>query len=113
MIRIRDIFIALDENESILPERCASILGILPGEILSWQIHKKSIDARKKSDIRFVYTVDLEVADEDRVLKASCCCDSRGYMSVICATVANATRPSATRLGIQRDIAAIEHAMSR
>lgn len=69
MIRIRDIFIALDENESMLPEKCAAVLGISPGEILSWQIHKRSIDARKKSDIRFVYTVDLELDDEDGVLR--------------------------------------------
>jgi len=69
MIRIRDIFITLDEDEALLPEKCASILGISPGDILSWQIHKSSIDARKKSDIRFVYTVDISVSEESRVLK--------------------------------------------
>lgn len=69
MIRIRDIFISLDENEAILPEKCASILGISPGEILSWQIHRSSLDARKKNDIRFVYTVDVAVSDEGRVLE--------------------------------------------
>lgn len=69
MLRIRDIVLFLDEGESSLSEKCALILGVSRGEILSLELHKKSIDARRKSNIHFVYTVDVEVENEDRILK--------------------------------------------
>ena len=68
MLRIRDIFLSLDESESSLPEKCASLLGVPRDDILSLQIHRKSIDARRKGSIRFVYTVDIEVNNEGRLL---------------------------------------------
>jgi len=69
MIRIRDVFITLDENEDILPKKCADILGIGVLDILSLAIHKRSVDARKKNDIRFVYTVDITVSNESNLLR--------------------------------------------
>lgn len=64
MIRIQDIIIKLDEDESFLSQKCAAVLGIDASSIGSLKIQKKSIDARRKNDIRFVYTVDAEVNQE-------------------------------------------------
>ena len=34
-----------------------------------YKINKKSIDARNKEDVRFIYEVDVEVLEESKVLK--------------------------------------------
>ena len=44
-------------------------LSLQPGELLSWRIVRRSVDARDKSDVHFVYTVDISVADESRLRK--------------------------------------------
>ena len=69
MLRIRDIVLTLDESEASLPEKCALILGVSKGDILSLALHRKSIDARRKSNIHFVYTVDVGLENEDRILR--------------------------------------------
>ncbi len=69
MIRINDIFLSPDEDESLLPRRCAELLNIPESGILSCRIRKKSLDARRKGEIRFVYAVDAETDCEDAVLK--------------------------------------------
>ncbi len=69
MIRISDISLALNEDESLLSRKCAEALNIPETDVLSWRIRKKSLDARRKNEIRFVYTVDAEAAGEDEILK--------------------------------------------
>lgn len=69
MIRINDILLSLDENEASLPRKCAEALGIKAEEVLSIHIHKKSVDARKKNAIRFVYAVDADVLNEAELLE--------------------------------------------
>lgn len=45
-------------------------LQISHEQVISWHISKKSIDARKKPQIRFVYSVDLSVSlNEDQLLR--------------------------------------------
>ncbi|MCC8023371.1 MAG: hypothetical protein LIO46_06310, partial [Clostridiales bacterium] len=69
MIRIHEIRLELDDSEAILKEKAARLLNIRPDQITDLRIHKKSVDARKKADIHFVYAVDVAlVADEAAVL---------------------------------------------
>ncbi len=49
-------------------EKAAKILRISPDAVLSWQIARKSIDARKKPEISIVYSVDVSVKTEEKVL---------------------------------------------
>lgn len=42
-----------------LPEIAAHMLHIDRGEILEWEIRRKSIDSRKKPDLKYVYTMDF------------------------------------------------------
>lgn len=68
MIRISQIKMPLAHNEKMLLVKAAGLLHIKTDQIRSLQMIKKSIDARKKPDIFFVYVLDLEVVQEDKVL---------------------------------------------
>lgn len=66
MYRINEIKIKISEDKSVIPKRIekkiAKELKGAPGgaHVSNWSIVKESIDARDKTDIVFVYTVDFE-----------------------------------------------------
>ena len=66
MIRIHDLSIPpLPESERrvLLEKKIRRFAGgILP----SWKIARRSVDARKKEEIRYIYTVDLEEMGEKK-----------------------------------------------
>jgi len=64
IIRIEKIILKLDEKESGLEWKIPAILEIPKKEIFGFSIVKKSIDARKKNDILFVYSVDVEISGD-------------------------------------------------
>ncbi len=66
MIRIRNIKLSPLESEICLKSKCEKKLGF---EILSYEIRKKSLDARRKGDVHFLYTIDVICKNEERVLK--------------------------------------------
>lgn len=69
MLRIPEIKLSLDKDESSLIGEVCKKINIQESSILSYRIFKKSIDARKKSDIHFVYIVDVELNNEESILK--------------------------------------------
>lgn len=69
MIQIRQLKLRPDHSEQELLQKAAKILRISPKEIQRLQIRKQSIDARKKPEIWYVYTVDVTVANEEKILK--------------------------------------------
>lgn len=69
MLRIQEIKLSLDEDEELLKSKLAKKLKIAQESILNYKIFKKSIDARKKNDVYFVYTLDAELKNEDKILK--------------------------------------------
>ena len=70
MIRLRQIRILVDEDSiEVVINKCAKKLKVNVNAISNCRIIKKSIDARKKDEICYIYTVDVEVADEDGILK--------------------------------------------
>lgn len=69
MIRINQIKVPLEHTLADVIHKAAAILRIAPENILSWQIRKKSIDARKKPDIMIIYTLDISVASQENILK--------------------------------------------
>ena len=50
-------------------QKAAKTLRISEKEVQSFEIRKQSIDARKKPDIQYVYTVDLKVSNEQKVMR--------------------------------------------
>ncbi len=69
MIRIPEVKLSLEQDESSLIREISKKFQISEEIIKSYRIFKKSIDARKKKDINFVYTVDIEVDNEEALLK--------------------------------------------
>ncbi|MCH5250147.1 MAG: FAD-dependent oxidoreductase [Lachnospiraceae bacterium] len=58
-----------DNLKNELIKKAASLLGISKDEVCALKIVKKSIDARKKPEIYYIYTIDVEVENEDELLK--------------------------------------------
>lgn len=72
MIRISQIKVPIKENtrDKIILE-CSRKLRINKSNIESYKINKRSIDARKKPDLFYVYELDLVVKDEEVILRRS------------------------------------------
>jgi uncharacterized protein len=64
-IRVGNLRLSLDEPEAALPAHLARVLGIRPEEILHWRILRKSLDARRKNPLQFVYAIEVSCPDEE------------------------------------------------
>ena len=69
MLRITDLKLPLNHPDDALLPAIAQHLGVTPDDVRQFTVHKRSYDARKKSAIVLIYAIDVEVADEDVVLK--------------------------------------------
>ena len=67
MLRVSNIKISIDEDPSIIEKLVLKKLKIKSSDLVKYYIYKESIDARK-GNISFVYTVDVQVKNEDKVL---------------------------------------------
>ncbi len=68
-IRVSNLRLRLDEPEAALPAHLARVLGLAPEALRSWRILRKSLDARDKDDLHFVYTAEVQsTEDETRVV---------------------------------------------
>lgn len=72
MIRINEIRLELDDSEELLSAKAAKILKINKKYIKRLTIYKKSIDARKKDDIHFSYSVDCEITLDENQIVSKC-----------------------------------------
>lgn len=68
-IRINNISLKLEEDKEILKKRAAKKLKISESEIRNFKILKESLDARRKSDIKLVYHVELDCKKEEVLVK--------------------------------------------
>lgn len=69
MIRLRQIKInVLESSKEELLEKCAQKLKINKSNIKNISIVKRSIDARKKPELYYVYEIDAEIENEAKVL---------------------------------------------
>jgi len=74
MIRIREIAMAPEHNPGQLGFEAARLLKISNSKIRQLRIVRRSIDARKKPDVKVVYTIDVAVdGNENKILKQSGC----------------------------------------
>jgi uncharacterized FAD-dependent dehydrogenase len=67
-IRVSNIRLPLDEPEGSLAEHLARALGIGMDGIARWRILRKSLDARDKADLHFVYTAEVAVPEDEEAL---------------------------------------------
>lgn len=70
MLRIGQLKLHPNHTEQDLILKMAKTLRVSEQNILHYEIRKQSIDARKKSEIKYVYTVDVSVPNEQQILKS-------------------------------------------
>jgi uncharacterized FAD-dependent dehydrogenase len=68
MIRLSELRLPLEHAPEALPQAVAARLQISPQAIRQLTVWRRNHDARKKTALLFVYTVDLELDDETEVL---------------------------------------------
>lgn len=71
MLRLTQLNLPLDHDSEALVQKICKTLHIQRDALLDYKIHKRSIDARKKPDIRYSYTVDVKIKGENKVLRRS------------------------------------------
>lgn len=73
MLRINNIKVDVTGNpskeEKQLQQKIAKALKVPELQGMTYQIRKRSIDARKKSEVKYIYCVDVECREEEKVLK--------------------------------------------
>ena len=74
MIRLRDIPLPPEHNAHQLQFEAAQLLKISNSKIRQLRIVRRSVDARKKPDIKVIYTIDVAVdGNEKKILRSSGC----------------------------------------
>ncbi len=69
MLRLTEIKLPLDHAEGDLRAAILARLGMADRGLTSVSIFRRAVDARKKSTISLIYTLDVTVSDEAEVLK--------------------------------------------
>ncbi len=117
MIRIRDIVLPMEHDPNQLLYEAARMLKISTSKIRKMTIIRRSVDARKKPDVRIVYTVDVVLdGSEKKIWKQSGCkkatlTDVRNYRPPKTAVTA-AKRPIVVGFGPAGMFAALILAMA-
>ncbi len=74
MIRIREIALPPEHNPAQLNFEAARLLKVPNSRIRQLEIVRRSVDARKKPDVKIVYTIDVKVdGNEGKILRQSGC----------------------------------------
>ena len=69
MLRISQLKLPAEHTEEQLRKKLLKTLRINSSDLVRYQIRKRSLDARKKPELFYVYTIDLEVKNEPAVKK--------------------------------------------
>ena len=69
MLRINQLKLKVGHSEEQLKKKLVRELKIRPEELQKFEIRRQSIDARKKPELYYVYSIDVQVKKEKEVLK--------------------------------------------
>jgi uncharacterized protein len=69
MLRLTDIKLPLDHAEDALPAAIRAKLHIGAQAIRGYSVFRRGYDARKRGAIQLIYTLDVDVADEGKLLQ--------------------------------------------
>ena len=70
MIRIRDIALPPEHNAHQLRFEAAQLLRVSNSKVRNVRIVRRSVDARKKPDIKIIYTIDVTVDGNEKKIQA-------------------------------------------
>nr|WP_294489108.1 NAD(P)/FAD-dependent oxidoreductase [uncultured Anaerosporobacter sp.] len=68
MIKINQLKLSIEHSKESLEDKIAKTLKIPKEQILHYDIAKRSIDARKKNAILYIYSIEVEVANEKKIV---------------------------------------------
>lgn len=68
MLRVTGLSLPLDHPPEAMAPAICTRLGIAPSRLRAFHMFRRGNDARKRSAILLVYTMDVEVDDEAEVL---------------------------------------------
>ncbi|MDP9558027.1 UNVERIFIED_ORG: putative FAD-dependent dehydrogenase [Pseudomonas parafulva] len=70
MLRITELKLPLDHPDEALREAIVQRLGIRDEQLISFNLFKRSYDARKKNtELLFIYTIDLHASNQEELLR--------------------------------------------
>ena len=68
MLRLNEVKLPLEHSEQALTDAILARLAIPASSLRGYTVYKRSYDARKRSAILFIYSLDVDVVDEAAVL---------------------------------------------
>ena len=68
MLRLTEVKLPLDHPESAIEAALLARLGVAAADLVGFTVFRRAVDARKKSAIVLIYTLDVEVRNEAAVL---------------------------------------------
>ena len=69
MLRLTDIKLPLNHDEQALEKAVLATLGIDAEQLNAIKVFKRGYDARNNKDIQLIYTLDVDVSNEDSLLE--------------------------------------------
>ena len=71
MIRIKNVKLKYGEDKNSLLDKACKKIRIQKENVESYSIFRESLDVRKKDNIFYIYTLDLKVKNESKILKTN------------------------------------------
>jgi uncharacterized FAD-dependent dehydrogenase len=69
MLRLTEVKLPLDHGEEALRAALLARLGVADADLAGFTVFRRAVDARKRSAIALIYTLDVELRNENVVLK--------------------------------------------
>ncbi|MDD2908094.1 MAG: FAD-dependent monooxygenase [Candidatus Gracilibacteria bacterium] len=70
LIRIEELTLLLDEDEKLIEGKILKILNIKKADLIEFKIVKKAVDSRDKNRILFVYSLDINTKDNEKIVNS-------------------------------------------
>src|SRR5450759_1555413 len=67
MLRLTELKLPLDHAEDAIAAAIVHRLGIAAADLRGYSVFRRAYDARRRSAIALIYTLDIDVADEAAV----------------------------------------------
>ncbi len=71
MLKLQNLSLPLDYTPEDLRRKAAALLKVSPSALGELRLLRRSVDARRKTDVRYVCTVGVTLDDEDKLLTRS------------------------------------------
>lgn len=69
MIRVNQLKLPVDHTEMQFEQKLRKVLNVSAEKEIAWKIAKRSLDARKKPELFYVYSIDVTVDNEEKICR--------------------------------------------